>query len=124
MGRRLFLFCFGHESLAAHQIRETLMLVVVTIKAEIFPVAAVGRVVVVVVVLVVHGKLVQVLAREGAAAAAADPGMEPERLLAVARHAHVALLACFRDDVVELFAVELSGRFARTGIIACHQKVT
>jgi hypothetical protein len=50
--------------------------------------------------------------------------MELEGLFAVARHARVALLVRFRDNVVELFAVGLSGRFARTGIIACHQNVT
>src|SRR3989338_2768305 len=91
VGRRFFLVCLGYKSLAAHQVREALMLIVVTIKTKVFPVAAVGRVVVVVVVLVVHGKLVQVLARKGAPAAAADPGVELERLLAVARHARVTL---------------------------------
>jgi len=44
----------------------------VAVKAEILPVAAVGRVVVVVVVLVVHRQLEKVLARELAPTAGAD----------------------------------------------------
>ena len=63
--------------------RKTLVLVVVAIDAEVLPVAAVGRVVVVVVVFVMHRELLQVLACERASATRTDPGMNPQRLLAV-----------------------------------------
>ena len=54
------------------------------IQAEKLPVASVGWIVVVVVVPVMHRKLLQVLARELARAAAADPRIDLEGLLAVA----------------------------------------
>src|SRR5690606_14383071 len=60
------------------------MLVVVTVHAQQLPVAAVGRVVVVVVVAMVDRQLLQVRARELARATAADPGVHPQRTLTVA----------------------------------------
>jgi len=60
------------------------VLVVVAVQAQQLPVAAVGRIVVVVVVLVVHRELAQARAGELAPAASADPGVELERPLAVA----------------------------------------
>src|SRR6185295_11239270 len=78
------------------------VLVLVAVHAQELPVAAVGRVVVVVAVLVVHGELAQTLAAELARAAAADPRQDLERLLAVG--AGALLLRFFRlgDEVVEL----------------------
>ena len=52
------------------------MLIVVAIKAKQFPVAAIRRVVVVVMVFVVNGELPQVLAAKFAAAALVDPGVK------------------------------------------------
>src|SRR5262245_29349597 len=59
------------------------VLVLVAVDAEEFPVAAVGRIVVVVAILVVDGQLAQALRRKFARAAGADPGQELEGLLAV-----------------------------------------
>ena len=56
------------------------VLVVVTIKAEVLPVASIGRIVVVIVVFVVHGQFVQVLASELAPASPTHPGVNLERL--------------------------------------------
>ena len=56
------------------------MLVVVTIKAEVLPVASIGRIVVVIVVFVMHGQFVQVLASKLAPASPTHPGMDLERL--------------------------------------------
>lgn len=50
------------------------MLVIVAIAAEEFPVAAIGGVIIVVVVHVVDGEFVQVLLLEAASTAATDPG--------------------------------------------------
>src|SRR3990167_5607807 len=68
------------------------VLVLVAVDAQQLPVRAVGRIVVVVAVLVVHGQLAQSRGRKFPRAARADPGQELERLLAVgvgaaARHA-------------------------------------
>ena len=54
------------------------------VQAQQFPVAAIGRVIVVIVVPVMNGQLTKVGVREFAAAATADPRIDLERLLAVA----------------------------------------
>jgi hypothetical protein len=63
------------------------VLVVVAIDAKVLPVAAVGGVVFVVVVFVVHSEHMEALDREFPATASADPGMNSEGLLSVAFHA-------------------------------------
>src|SRR5436190_20410741 len=68
------------------------VLVLVAVDAEQLTVARVGRVVVVVTVLVVHGELAQARGGEFAGAAGADPGEELEGLLAVLGAAHRAIL--------------------------------
>src|SRR5690242_10816390 len=68
---------------AARQLELLLVLVIVAVEAQQLPVAAVGRVVVVVVVPMVDGELVQVLVREAAAAASANPRVELERGVAI-----------------------------------------
>lgn len=60
------------------------MLVVVTINAEIFPVAPVRRIVVVIVILVMDREQVEIFTGEVSAAAGTYPGMDLKRLLAVA----------------------------------------
>jgi len=77
------------------------MLVFVAVDAEQFPVAAIQRIVVVVMVLVVHSQLAQAHARKLACASSADPGKQFERALAVSRLALVAVPARFGDDPVE-----------------------
>lgn len=82
-----------------------LMLVVVAVEAQQFPVAAVGRVVAMVVVAVMHGEFAQVGAHEFAGAAAADPGIDFQGLLAIALFAGFSVAACIGDDTVELARV-------------------
>lgn len=60
----------------------SLMLIVMAVEAEEFPVTAVRRIVVVVVVFVMDRELAQFLSVEFATAAGADPGKELERLIA------------------------------------------
>jgi hypothetical protein len=72
----------------------------VAIHAQQFPIAAVGRVMVVVVVLVVHGQLLNIAVVEGAGAASADPGEEFERAVAIGFLARRAIAPRFGDDAV------------------------
>src|SRR5574340_526145 len=74
-------------------IEETRVLVFVAVDAQQLPVAAVGRIVVVIVVGVVDRQLVHRLWREFPAAARADPRQKPERLLAVAAFASRARIS-------------------------------
>src|SRR5690606_30146669 len=85
----------------AGRVDVTAVLVVVAVQAEQFPVAAVRRVVVVIMVPVVHSQFTQVSARELPAATAADPGIELERLFAVALLALYALRLSGGDDAVQ-----------------------
>src|SRR4029077_19292590 len=75
-------------ALPGGRVQLLLVLVVVAIDAEQLPVAAVGGIVGVVVVPMVDGELAQVGAGELAGAAPADPRVELERALPVARLAH------------------------------------
>ena len=59
------------------------MLVVVTIKAQEFPVATVGGIIVVVVILVMNGKFAQFFAAQFAGTTAADMGEKLQGLFAV-----------------------------------------
>src|SRR5438105_12568176 len=81
-----------------------------TVHAEQLPVAAVGRVVVVVAVLVVHRELAQPLAAELARAAAADPRQDLQRLLAVGLRAFLLRFLRLGDDAVELMRLGHSRR--------------
>ena len=65
-----------------------LVFVVMAVQAQQFPVAAIGRVVVVIMVPVMNGQLTKVGVCEFAAAAAADPRIDLERLLSVTLFAH------------------------------------
>lgn len=67
------------------------VLVVVAIQTEQFPVAAIGRIVVVVVVAVMHGELLQVLARELARATPTNPRVDLQRLFTVTQLARLAV---------------------------------
>jgi len=72
----------------ARRFQLPLVLVVMAVEAQQFPVAAIGRVVVVIVVAVMNRQLTKVGVCEFAAAAAADPRIDLERLLSVALFAH------------------------------------
>src|SRR5207253_1679048 len=74
----------------------------VTFGAEILPIAAVGRVVVVIAVLVVDGQQVQVLLVELASAAGADPTVKRERAGAVVETPRARCLLRVVDHAVDV----------------------
>lgn len=88
MRRHAMLACAGSTALPTSGIELLLVLVVMAVHAQQLPIAAIGWVVGVVVVAMVDGELAQVLAAELAGAAPADPGIDLQRQLAVARFAH------------------------------------
>ena len=71
-----------------------LVFVVMVVQAQQFPVAAIGRVVVVIVVPVMNSQLAKVGVCEFAAAATADPRIDLERLLSVTLFALCSSTAC------------------------------
>src|SRR5499426_118368 len=79
-----------------------LVFIVVTVQTQQFPVAAIAWIVVVIVVPVVDGEFANVGARELAAAAPADPGIELERLFPIAPLALLSSATGFGDDAVQL----------------------
>ena len=76
------------------------VLVLVAVNTEQLPVAAVGRVVVVVAVLVVNRELTQALGAELTRAAPADPRQDLERLLAVGARALGLCFLLLGDETV------------------------
>ena len=78
-------FFIAHLDVGAFRIVQvTAVLIVMTVETEIFPVAAVGRIVFVIVVFVVNCQFVYVPVRKLSAATGAYPRMNPEGLLSVA----------------------------------------
>lgn len=77
------------------------MFVVMAIKTEQFPVAAIGRVVIVIVVAMVHGELLQILARKLTLAAPANPWIQLKRLLAIGKLALLAVTLRTRHNLVQ-----------------------
>jgi hypothetical protein len=75
-------------------IQVSAVFIVVAIEAEIFPVAAVRGVVVMVVISVVHGEQMQVLTSKLAPATGTNPGVEFEGLLPVSFFPLMPRLAC------------------------------
>jgi hypothetical protein len=90
---------------AARLIQRTLVFIVMAVEAQQFPVAAVGRVVVVVVVLVVHGQQVDGRVVEFPRAAAADPREQFQRLGSVAFFALLPDAPRVGDDLIQALAV-------------------
>ena len=95
----------GTCAFAGGRFQLTLVFVIVAVQAQQFPVAAVGRIVVVIVIPVVNGQFSQVGARELAGAAPADPGIDLQRLLPVAELARLGRSAGFRHDAVQFAGV-------------------
>ena len=85
------------------------MLIFVTVYAQQFPVAAVDRIVVVIVVPVVHRQQLDIRAREFACASSADPRIDPERLFAVGHIPLFPVAPCFGDNTIQLAAVRWNG---------------
>ncbi len=81
---------------------------VMAVEAKQFPIAAVGRIVVVVVVAVMHGQFAQVGDGEFAGAAAADPRVDFQGALAVALGPGVGRLAGIDDDLVETLVIDFA----------------
>jgi hypothetical protein len=81
------------------------VLVIVAVDAEKFPVAAVGRIVVVIVIFVMDRELVEALSVELAPALGANPGKELECTLSVAGVALGSIASCGSDDPALLFSI-------------------
>ena len=79
------------------------MFVVVAVQTEQFPVAAVGWIVVMVVIPVMYGEFAQFFAAEFPAAPAADPWIHFKGLFSVSFFALAAALPCLGHYVVRLF---------------------
>ena len=79
--------------------------IVVTIKTKELPVAPVGRIVIVVVVLVMDRELTEFLALKIAPAPSTDPGIDLERLLSVALLPLLAVAPGFSYNPVQFFFV-------------------
>ena len=77
------------------------MLVVVTVQTQQFPVAAIARIVVVIVIFVMYRKLLQAFAREFTGTAAANPRVYFQRLLAIARFACLTIVDGLGNHVVK-----------------------
>ena len=83
------------------------MFIVVAVDTEQFPVAAVGGIVVVIVIAVVDGELLEIGACELARAAPADPRIQLERLLPVTLLTQLAVALGVGDNAVQPAGVRL-----------------
>jgi len=81
------------------------VLIVVTVKTQQLPVAAVRRIVFVVVILVVDGELPQSLALEFAPAAPTNCWKYFERLLAIALHPNLSFASSLSNELIPPVAI-------------------
>ena len=79
-----------------------LVLVVVTVQTEQLPIAAIRRVVVVIVITVMNGQLTQIDACEHSSAAATDPRIDLQRALTIALSALVGGASRVGHDSIQL----------------------
>src|SRR6266496_6190950 len=97
---------------ARRMLQLPLVLVVVAIDAQELPIAAVGRVVVVIVIAVMDGKLAHRRAVEFAPAPAADPWVDLQRLFARSEE-HTSELQSRRDLVCRLLLEKKKKKYIR-----------
>jgi len=101
MGRGFLLTGFAAGGAALIGFQQALVLVVVAVKTQQFPVAAVGRIIIVVVVAMMHRQLMQICAGEFPLTATANPGIQLQCLLAVAQLTGIAVLVRCGDQLVQ-----------------------
>lgn len=89
------------SAVAGRLVQHARVLVIVAIQTQQFPVTAVGRIVVVVMIFVVDSEFTQTHTGKLARAAAANPGKQFERAFAITRLARFTLLACFGDNTIK-----------------------
>jgi hypothetical protein len=89
------------QTKSAVGLKITRVFVIVAVKAQQFPVAAIGRIVVVIVVTMVHCKLRHIGMREFAHAAPTHPRIHFQRALAIAQLALVGCAPCVSHNFVQ-----------------------
>jgi hypothetical protein len=82
------------------------MLIVVTVETQQFPIAAIGGIIVVIVVTMMDRKLIQIGAGECPPAATTYPGIEFQGPFTVALFTHFPLATCPRYHLVEAVIID------------------
>jgi hypothetical protein len=90
----------GRGAYAASRFQLPLVFIVVTVQTQQLPIAAIGRVIVVIVILVVDGKLPQSLALEFPSTARANRWEYFERLLAIPPHPNLSFASSIRNELI------------------------
>lgn len=85
------------------------MFVIVAVDTEKLPIAAIGRIIVVVVISVVYGEFMDIVMIELPGTTAANPRKKLERLFAVASFALCAATLRFSDNTIKTISVHRSG---------------
>ena len=86
------------------------MFIVMAIQAEQFPVAAITRIIVVIVILVMHRQLLQIFPRKLATATATNPRIDLKRLLTVAQLSSLAIALGFGNHPVSVCTLRIIRR--------------
>ena len=104
------------------RVDQTCMLIIMAVNAQIFPIAAIGWIVVVIMILVMYGQFMKVLLIELAPAAAADPWMDLERLGAIALFSSVPGPDCIDHSLVESLFLVIHIKCFDSGLQAGYSK--
>ena len=107
IGRRWVLFSARRRLAVPFFLQIPRVLIVMTVETQEFPVAAVRRVVVVVVILVMHRKLAELFACEFAAASRTDPRVHLERLLPIGLLAALSVTPSLSHDLIQPVGLRL-----------------
>ena len=108
MGECLFLFITYPYSITLKMIQVAAVLIVMAIDTQIFPVAAVEWVIIMVVVLVVHSQKVQIFIGELSTTTGTYPGMDFQGLLPVALFMLGLSLTGLSDNAFNFVFIDLT----------------
>ena len=100
-------FAAGGRGIALLRLQLPLVFIVMAIHTQQFPVTAIGRIVAVIVVAVMHCQLMQILVRKLAAAAAANMRIHLQRLFAVTLFAQLTGAPRFSHHLIQLVIIRL-----------------
>ena len=87
------------------RIQITRMFIIMAVKTQQFPVAAVFRIIIMIVIAMMHRQLMQVLMVEFTTAPATNPGIQFERLFPVGTRTFLILAPRTSDDLVKFILI-------------------
>lgn len=102
----------GQAIETTHLIDMTLMFIVVTIETKVLPIAAIWRIIIVVMVLMMHRQLLQILMGELTPTTTTYPGVNPQGLFPISLQTILCRLPCLCSNFIEFIRINFLTRWS------------